>query len=324
MSDPSHERYGAHLTSDEVTELIAPSETALAGVHSWLADHGVSAQQLEYSPASDWISVAMPVHKAEKLLDTSYSVYRHEDGAYAVRTPQWSLPQHLHAHVDAIQPTNSFMRLSPSRRTFKPVAPLGSFSDDMPGLPYVDSVADAPAVAMDMPSEVAVSAPAFSPHASQVCNTTSVTPLCLRVLYGTYGYEPQAAGRNRIGLTNYLGEFSNRTDVASFLRLYRPEAVDAAEQFEIEAVAGDTDPQTPDTDEQLMHGEGIEGNLDAETILGIAWPTPLKVFETRGSPPFTRDLHTLKNSNEVRRVLLCISFAHAPARGAPMKQYHAC
>ena len=45
-------------------------------------------------------------------------------------------------------------------------------------------------------------------------------------------YTPQAPnGTVSIGLTNYLGESNNRTDVAAFLQQYRPDAVGAATTF---------------------------------------------------------------------------------------------
>jgi tripeptidyl-peptidase I len=51
--------------------------------------------------------------KAEELLQTSYSKYRHQDGSEISRAPVWSLPVHLHEHIDVVQPTTSFMRSKP-------------------------------------------------------------------------------------------------------------------------------------------------------------------------------------------------------------------
>jgi tripeptidyl-peptidase-1 len=111
VSDPDHPRYGQHLQVEEIHNLVAPSGETLDLVHEWLLTNGI--RDFNYSPAKDWINIYVDVGSAERLLDTEYSIYEHEDGSSLVRTPQWSLPKHLHNLIDTIQPTNSFMRSSP-------------------------------------------------------------------------------------------------------------------------------------------------------------------------------------------------------------------
>jgi tripeptidyl-peptidase-1 len=111
VSDPDHPRYGQHLQVEEIHNLVAPSGETFDLVHEWLLTNGI--RDFNYSPAKDWINIYVDVGSAERLLDTEYSIYEHEDGSSLVRTPQWSLPKHLHNLIDTIQPTNSFMRSSP-------------------------------------------------------------------------------------------------------------------------------------------------------------------------------------------------------------------
>lgn len=277
MSDPSHERYGQHLSSAEVNDLVKPADDSLRLVHDWLLDHGIETENLKYSAARDWVKVSLRVEEIERLLDTKYSVYRHEDGSHLVRTPQWSLPMHLHDHVVAIQPTNSFFRPSPKSNIIKPVA--FDYKKDFRGKKYGKNGANNMTVA-------------------QACNVTAITPLCLRTLYGTLDYVPQVPGQNKVGLTNYLMEANNRSDVSIFLQQFRPEAASAAYTFKVNIVAGGDDQQTPNNVTQLDAGKDLEGNLDAETILGIDYPTPLTTYNTGGSPPFIPDLFTPTNTNE--------------------------
>lgn len=136
------------------------------------------------------------------------------------------------------------------------------------------------------------------PDVSQVCNMSAVTPDCLRTLYGTIDYKPRAAGKNKVGLTDYLMEANNRSDVRLFLQQYRPEAAGAADTFLVDIVAGGDNQQTPDTPAQLAVGKDLEGNLDAETILAITYPTPLTAYTTGGMPPFKPDLNTPTDTNE--------------------------
>ena len=148
---------------------------------------------------------------------------------------------------------------------------------------------------------------------AQACNQTVVTPRCLRALYGTVDYTPQVPGVNKIGLTNYLNQTSNRSDVSIFLQTFRPEAASAASTFNTIVIAGGDDQQSQRSPEQLDAGLDLEGNLDAETILGISYPTPLTAFNTGGSPPFIPDIKTPENTNEPYLVWLQYVLAQSDA-----------
>ena len=215
-------------------------------------------------------------------MDTKYSVFEHEDGDRIVRAPAWSLPNHLHKHIDTIQPTNSFMRPAGRRSTLKTVVPL-------------KEIAEAPNP--QVPNSPASPDPDASVAAA--CNKSAVTPTCLRTLYGTIKYKPQVPGKNQIGLTDFLMEANNRSDVTIFLEKYRPDAVSEAESFKVDLFNGGVDQQTPNTPAQNAAGKDLEGNLDAETIIGIDYPTPLTAFITGGMPPF--------NPDDLTRMALIIS-----------------
>lgn len=280
VSTLSHPRYGKHLTSTEVNELVRPSDDALEQVHHWLLENEIGSDKLSYTPAKDWINVNLPVSTIERLLDTKYSIYKHEDGSHLVRATSWSLPTHLHQHVDTIQPTNSFFRPSARRSTLKTFRPLAEFGEEaMKNVEYV--------------------APHKDLKVAQACNSSGITPTCLRTLYGTIDYTPKVPGRNQIALNNFLGDTSNRSDVSIFLQKYRPDAVDVAYTFGIEQINGGDNEQTPDSTAQLAAFKDVEGNLDAETIIGMSFPTPLLAYNTGGKPPFSADSFETENTNEV-------------------------
>lgn len=117
LSNPSHARYGQYLSAAEIKELIAPSDDTIELVRAWLREHDVASSTL--SATKDWISVTLPLEKVEELLDTEYSVYRHTDGSSLVRAPEWSLPEHLHEHIDVVQPTTSFFRPVKQAKTYQ-------------------------------------------------------------------------------------------------------------------------------------------------------------------------------------------------------------
>jgi tripeptidyl-peptidase-1 len=110
VSDPSHARYGQYLSAAEIRSFAAPSEQSIDMVQSWLLDHDIDTAAL--TSTGDWINIRLPIRKVETLLNTTYSMYAHDDGSILVRTPEWSLPKHLHKHIDLVQPTTSFFRNS--------------------------------------------------------------------------------------------------------------------------------------------------------------------------------------------------------------------
>ncbi|TAQ87393.1 hypothetical protein B7494_g4288 [Chlorociboria aeruginascens] len=274
VSDPTHPRYGQHLNETEVNFLIQPTSETLGSVHSWLFSYGIETSSLSYSPAKDWIKISLPVSTIETLLDTKYSIYKHSGGDTLVRTPKWSLPSNLHPHISTIQPTTSFFRPRAQKTTLK-------------SIPLDDFEALAPPASMP-----------FIPAVETVCNTSAITPLCLRTLYGTIDYVAQVPGTNKMALNDFLGESNNRSDTSLFLQKFRPEAAPAAYTFDVQLINGGVDEQTQLNATELANGQDLEGNLDSETLLGIAYPTPMTAFITGGSPPYRADLRTPTNSNE--------------------------
>lgn len=242
----------------------------MSKVHEWLAAAGI--EDFDYTPAKDWIHLVLPMEYAERLLDTEYHNYEHEDGSRLVRTTAWSLPQHLHSHIDTIQPTTSFFRTGAEKATFidsPPWFPEGHYKHANDA--YIDSV----------------------------CNISSVTPECFMALYNTKGYVPKAADKNRIGFTNYLGEIPIRPDAEQFLAKYRPEAVSTAYDFDLISVNGGPVQDGALNYSQAEEGISREANLDLQAIAGISYPTPVTAWSTGGEPPFTPDLNTPTNTNEV-------------------------
>jgi tripeptidyl-peptidase-1 len=111
-------------------------------------------------------------------------------------------------------------------------------------------------------------------------------------------YTVKAAHKNRMAVANYLGEPSIRSDLSQYLSQYRPEAVSAAEDFKLISIDNGTTQQVL-TPEDVDAGTGIEGALDVQSMLGIAWPTPLISYSTGGSQPgFKPDNFTPENTNE--------------------------
>ncbi|KAJ7704957.1 subtilisin-like protein [Mycena rosella] len=74
VSAPSSAKYGKHLTKAEVNAFVAPSDKAAAAVKAWLSSHGLIAATS--SSAGHWLSVSVPISKANTILSASYQTFK--------------------------------------------------------------------------------------------------------------------------------------------------------------------------------------------------------------------------------------------------------
>ncbi|KAJ3895618.1 peptidase S8/S53 domain-containing protein [Lentinula edodes] len=267
ISDPDHERYGQHLSKSDVETLISPQEQSIQLVTEWLHVHGIEDTNISRTPAQDWIVVTIPISLAEKMLDTNYYVWQHDDGDFTIRTTSYNLPEHLFNHIDLIQPTTMFARLSNMKTTLymtKNNIALGS--------------SHAKELTLITPSS----------DSQNDCNYT-VTLNCLQSLYNTVGYQTRAHSRNSIGLTGYLEQYANREDLKLFFADQNPGAANAS--LDVILINGGFNNQS-------AQEAGDEANLDVQFALGLSYPTPGVFYSTGGEPPFDPDQGTESNTNE--------------------------
>ncbi|KAH8111000.1 subtilisin-like protein [Phellopilus nigrolimitatus] len=269
ISDPAHERYGAHLSKEEVDALVAPHPESVELVEAWLEDHGIEPASVQRSPAGDWLSLRVPVAQAERMLDTKYHVFHNQASAtYLVRAISYALPRALHPHVDVVTPATHFGGMRRMKTT--------SFLQ-----PQVKAISDDEAAAQRQ--SLAVGHFATVPSS---CSST-ITPACLRALYNTSTYTPQATDTNKIGISGYLEEFANDADLQTFFKKFRTDAVGTTFTH-VQVNDGGNNQSDP----------GIEANLDIQYAEGMTFPTPNIYYSTGGSPPFKPDDFTPTDTNE--------------------------
>lgn len=129
------------------------------------------------------------------MLDAKYSVFYHTTSeSYLVRTTSYSLPAELHAHVDVVAPTTNFGLLRRMKATSFLQPDVSAITDD-------EAVSQLDALSLGQLAAVPSS-----------CDTT-ITPACLKALYNTTGYTPQATDVNKLGVAGYLDEFANDADL---------------------------------------------------------------------------------------------------------------
>ncbi|KAG1760276.1 peptidase S8/S53 domain-containing protein [Suillus occidentalis] len=255
LSDPSHPCYGAHLSKEEADTLMAPHPEALDIVNGWLASHGLVEESLIRSSANDWVTIC------------TYYIYKHaKTGESIVWTTSYSLPEILH-NIDLIQPTTLFARFKAFKSTL-----------------HWANQAQPPVLST---STGTITGPAGN-QVDASCNSL-VTISCLKQLYNSEAYKTSAMNGNKLGLTDYLGQYTNNMDLQQFYQLENPSAYGS--NYTFVSMNGGLNNQTD-------AAAGIEANLDTQFGFGLTWPAPRTFYSTGGEPPFNPDMLTPTDTNE--------------------------
>ncbi|KAF8256374.1 subtilisin-like protein [Lactarius quietus] len=251
VSFPGSPKYGAHLTKEQVAELVAPHPDTLTLVMSWLEHHGVLHPSVSRSHGGGWLTaVGVPVSRANDLLSASYQLYRHtKTNETVLRTISYGLPGELHPHIQAVAPTTYFSSPRMLQHT-----PLMRRAGTMP----VSTDLESGLARRDEPEEKYVS------------------PSFLRWLYETLGYVPAVPDQNRLGIAGFLGQWPNPADLTLFMNEYRTDQEGAAYTV-VEVGGGGYDPSKPDK----------EANIDVQYVEAFTAPTKTTFYSTGGDATTT-------------------------------------
>jgi tripeptidyl-peptidase-1 len=166
-------RYGAYLTKEQVTQLVASHSDTLKLVNSWLNYNGVLPSSI--STTHCLAVTGMPVSPANKLPGASYQLYYHPvTNETILRTVGYGLPAALHIHVKTIAPTTAFT----STHLLQP--------EEMPRSPSGGAVNATSGESVNMLSRRPPNDPIFE---------FNVNPPILRWLHRTDTYYPAATTR---------------------------------------------------------------------------------------------------------------------------------
>lgn len=110
LSDPSHAKYGAHLSQDEISNFQQPDQDGLDAVRSWLNANGVP-----FSVEGSWLRINTTVDTASNLIDADFGRYQYNDDSPVLRATKYSLPREVADYVDFVYPVTQFIR-KPSKK----------------------------------------------------------------------------------------------------------------------------------------------------------------------------------------------------------------
>lgn len=112
VSDPKHERYGKHLSMDDVTKLLAVPQSRVDAVRVYFKFAGATV--IDLAPNQDMIKVTLPVKAAEQALKTELSFFTHQnhsDVRILRASSTYSLPAAIAAHVTLVGELLQFPRM---------------------------------------------------------------------------------------------------------------------------------------------------------------------------------------------------------------------
>ncbi|KAI0631110.1 subtilisin-like protein [Trametes polyzona] len=232
VSDPKSANYGRHLSKAEVEAMVAPTTETVEKVKAWLGKNNITAQAI--SPAGDWLSINVPVSKANALLNAEFKEYTWDKtNKTVVRATEYSIPETLTEHLQFIYPVTQF--IPPVERNTP-----------------VFEVVDLPRKSKRTRSKRAA-VPAR-------CDK-QITPDCLQALYNI-PTTPASAKGNSLAVSGFINEIANKDDLSDFLAATRPDAPDGT--FTAVSVDGGI----------TSGAGTVEATLDIQYTVGLATNVP--------------------------------------------------
>ncbi|KAJ7333462.1 subtilisin-like protein [Mycena albidolilacea] len=209
VSSPGSFDFRQWLSMDDVKTFTQPSADTVSAFDTFASANGLVPTVI--SPNRDWVSITLPVSKANKLFAAQFDVFTHPSLKDSIaRTLSVSLPSELVGHVDVIHPTTAFV--APKTRL------------------------------LSSERQINVRGPAASCNSSDPLGV--VTPTCLQELYGI-PTTPATQSPNTLLVTGYVDQWAQSADLAQFLKLVRSD-IPPSTTFTLLTTDNGTNPQSPD------------------------------------------------------------------------------
>lgn len=114
-SHPSSPLFGKHWGYQQITDWFLPDPKAVRAVNSWLQESGVTSSRISQTRDGSLVFDAT-IKEMERILKTQYHLYsQSHDSEMYLGCDNYSIPVHLHKHIDFITPTTPFDPLALKR-----------------------------------------------------------------------------------------------------------------------------------------------------------------------------------------------------------------
>ncbi|KZS91782.1 subtilisin-like protein [Sistotremastrum niveocremeum HHB9708] len=260
VSDPLSPTYGQHYTPSEIASIFAPSDESIGAVKSWLHSEGIHPSRIRLSDTKAFLSFEASVEEAERLLETEYHIFKHEDGSENVGCHEFSVPEHLVPHIDLITPTINVARMTTrqpealkKRGIFTPAS-----ASSLMLLPKTNG-------------ELA-NADAVSPTSTATCDQF-ITPACLRALY-QITRKPTETKRNTLGVVELTPQSFLQGDLDLFFRNFSPSTMGE------KPILVSIDGGVPSLNATAGFNINGESDLDLQVTMSLTSPQPVQLYQT--------------------------------------------
>ncbi|KAF8144383.1 subtilisin-like protein [Mycena galopus ATCC 62051] len=216
VAHPDSPNYGKHWTADQVAAKFAPSAESVNTVKEWLISNGIESERIRHSPALIWLDVNVTVAEAEALLNTEYHVYEHESGKKHVSSDSYHVPAHVQPHIDVITPTVHFNAILGKRSAHEAVPSKNHGPPPSVNKPFAGGG--------NGPSTAGTTSNRYN-QLSHCDTQASISPVCLRALYGLNGYTPKMTAVNSFGIVEYTPNAYVPSDIDLFAGTWETDLV---------------------------------------------------------------------------------------------------
>lgn len=250
VSHPSSEKYGQHLSAEDVHSIFAPADDSIKSVKNWLLGSGIKDSNILPYTNKGWLAIDMPAKDAERLFSTKYYEHEAPDGQ-RIGCDEYYLPSHVSQHVDFIKPG---VKLSPPLK--KRVVKREEYAHGgRPGWPQPPHTGPNTHPHWHMPP-----AAHGLPPALQNCGV-NITPTCIKALYDLPTPNIKDS-ENVMGIFETFDAFAQQ-DIDLFFKNYAP-WVPQGTSPNVISVDGGTAPVAP----QSVRNGG-ESDIDIELAYSI-------------------------------------------------------
>lgn len=205
-----------HWSASQIASTFAPSEETVDAITDWLSSSGIEPQRLTQSASKGWLSFEADVIEAERLLNTDFYVYEHENGKATIGTDRYYVPERVQPHLDFITPTLHFVRPIDKRDNLSSAA-----ANAVAAVGRVANAEGSPSMG-SLPKERLLPDPFKVISDLRNCSNSTV-PICLRTLYGITPLLGPQVSKDALGVLEFTPQSYVQKDLDTFFHDYAPE-----------------------------------------------------------------------------------------------------
>ncbi|TVY83821.1 Aorsin [Lachnellula suecica] len=267
VSDPASERYGKHLSKEQVNSIFEPAEATAKIVNNWLLGSGLfDENDIVRYENKGWLTINMPTRDAETLLGTEYYEMESDKGEIRIGCDEYYLPTEVSKHIDFVKPGVKLSSPLRKRQVEKRSDNWNSSRGNhrLTKVPYPGYPSwKVPPAATSLPLEL------------QTCGV-NITPSCIRALYGIPAAHA-ADPTNAMGIFATYDAFSQK-DISLFFKKYA-KLVAPHTKPKVISVDGGTAPAKPKNDRN-----GGESDIDLDMAISLIYPQTVTVYQVDDQP----------------------------------------